>query len=411
MRWVIAGALFIATALNYADRQVLGIMAGTLQQHLHWTEVQYGNIVMAFTAAYSIGLLVFSPVIDKVGTRIGYALSVAWWSVAGTFHAAVSTTMGFGVARFFLGLGEAGNFPAAIATVTESFPREERALAVGIFNGGSNVGAILVPLVVPFMVLHFGWRSAFLLTPVVGLTWAALWYIFYRRPAASSDLDEAEQANALNGNASPVAAKLSWKSALLYRQTWALCIARFLTDPVWWFYLYWTPKYLSAKHGISLGAVGLPLIIIYLSADAGSLTGGWLSSGLIKRNVSINAARKIAILVSALLVLPMAFEANTSVMWKAVLVISLAAAGHQGWAANMFASISDMYPQRMVGSITGLAGFAGSLGGIVAASAIGLLLQKFGSYTPIFIYAGVSYLLVLCILQIMIPRIEPIHAS
>jgi ACS family hexuronate transporter-like MFS transporter len=407
LRWMVCGMLFVATALNYADRQLLGILAEPLRHEFGWSESDYGLIVAAFTAAYAIGVLGFGPIIDRIGTRMGYALAVAWWSVAGALHAATSSVLAFGAARFLLGLGEAGNFPAAVKTVAEWFPLKERALAMGIFNCGSNVGAILVPLIVPWIVIHMGWRPAFLVTPLIGLCWVLGWLLLYRPATDHAWLTE-EERRYIQSDTEEQSLGISWRTALLYRQTWAWCIARFLTDPVWWFFLYWIPKYLYIKQGMTLGRIGGPLVIIYLAADAGSIFGGWLSSFLLRRGRSVNAARKLAILVCALMVTPLALAANTAETWKAVLILSLATAGHQGWAANMFASISDMYPKKAVGSITGIAGFAGALGGMIVASVTGFTLQATGSYVPMFIYAGFSYLLILCILQLMIPRIEPI---
>jgi len=410
LRWWICALLFLATTLNYVDRQILGILAAPLQKEVGWSEAEYGWIVTAFSAAYAIGLLGVGPIIDRIGTRLGYALSVGWWSVAAALHAAASSVLGFGAARVVLGAGQAGNFPAAVKTVAEWFPRKERALAVGVFNCGSNVGAILTPLLVPWMALHLGWRAAFFFTGIAGLLWVPAWLLVYRPPAAHPWLRPAE-ARWIASDPQVPQPKVPWRSLLRYRQTWALLIARFLTDPVWWFYLYWVPKYLNTRHGLTLDRIGMPVVVIYLLADAGSLFGGWISSRLIRVGWTINRARKAAILICALLVTPLAFAANTADTWTAVLVIGLAAAGHQGWAANMFAMISDLYPQPAVSSMTGIAGFGGSVGGMLAAGTTGLVLEATGSYVPMFVYAGFSYLLILTILQVMIPCIAPIDVE
>ena len=290
-RWTVCAMLFLATTVNYVDRQILGILAGPLQSALGWTESQYGLIVTAFQIAYAIGLLGFGRVIDTVGTRTGYAVAIGLWSLAATAHGFVRSVFGFGVARFFLGLGEAGNFPAAVKAVGEWFPPNERAFAVGLFNSGSTVGAITTPLIVPWIALRYGWQWAFIVTGLVGLFWVPLWLVFYRRsgPYAGAEVTPG---------------RTGWLSLLGYRQTWALLIARFLTDPVWWFYLFWGPKFLQSRFGLTLGQIGPPLVGIYLISNAGGLFGGWLSSTLLKRGMSVDAARKLAILACALLVVP-----------------------------------------------------------------------------------------------------------
>lgn len=397
-RWTVCALLFLATTVNYVDRQILGILAGPLQSSLGWTESEYGYIVTAFQIAYAIGLLGFGRVIDVAGTRIGYSLAIGLWSLAATAHGFVRSVFGFGVARFFLGLGEAGNFPAAVKAAGEWFPPNERAFAIGVFNSGSTVGAIATPLIVPWIALTYGWQWAFIATGLVGLVWVPLWLALYRRPGPYAGSTSAPQ-------------QAGWLSLLAYRQTWALVIARFLTDPVWWFYLFWGPKFLQSRFGLKLDQIGLPLVGIYLISNLGGLLGGWLSSTLIKRGMTVNAARKLAILASALLVVPVSFSTLMSNTWIAVLVLGLAAAGHQGWASNLFAAIADMYPPRAVASATGLSGFGGSIGGMIAASGAGILLEKTGSYAIPFAYAGISYLLILLIIHVMIPKIAPIESE
>jgi len=396
-RWTVCGLLFLATAINYVDRQILGILAGPLQASFGWTESEYGLIVTAFQLAYAAGLLGFGRVIDALGTRAGYSLAIGLWSLAATAHGFAQSVFGFGAARFFLGLGEAGNFPAAVKAAGEWFPPKERAFAAGVFNSGSTAGAILTPLLVPWIAIRFGWQWAFIATGTVGLLWVPLWLWLYRKPGPyAGRATEAEQA--------------SWLSLLGCRETWALLIARFLTDPVWWFYLFWGPKFLQSRFGLALDQISLPLAGIYLIGNAGGLFRGWLSSAMLKRGFSLNSARKLAILGCAMLAVPVSFCTFVSSTWMAVAVIGLAAAAHQGWASNLFAAIADLYPARAVASATGLSGFGGSIGGMLAASGAGFLLEKTGSYAIPFAYAGVSYFLILLLLHVMIPRIAPIAA-
>ncbi|MCU0246789.1 MAG: MFS transporter [Bryobacter sp.] len=390
-RWTVVALLFAATTINYIDRQVLGLLAPALQKDIGWSESEYGYVVTAFSAAYALGLVVFGRIIDRAGTRIGFVIAISIWSLAATLHAAARSVLGFAGARFLLGLGEAGNFPAANKAVAEWFPREERAFAVGLFNCGSNVGALLTPLAVPWITLHYGWRTAFLVTGLLGFVWLIAWLALYReRPQ-------------------PAQAGIPWSRLIEHRAVWAIVICRFLTDPVWWFYLYWAPKFLHSRHGLDLSQLGPPLVVIYLAADGGSILGGWLSSYWIRRGWTPNRARKLAILVCALLVTPAVFAARVTELWQAVLILSLAAAGHQGWASNMFALISDIFPARAVSSVTGICGFGGAIGGIFAASATGLLLEWTGSYHLVFLFAGTSYLLILAILHAMVPRVRPLE--
>lgn len=387
-RWTVVALLFAATTINYIDRQVLGLLAPVLETEIGWSEAEYGLVVSSFSAAYALGLLIFGRFIDRIGTRAGYAAAIAIWSVAAMAHAGARSAVGFAAARFGLGLGEAGNFPAANKAVAEWFEGKDRAFAVGLFNCGSNVGAILTPLAVPWITMKYGWQAAFLSTGALGIVWLASWLVLYReRP-------QAQQAG------------VSWRVLLKHRAVWALVICRFLTDPVWWFYLYWAPKFLHSKHGLDLMQLGPPLIVIYLAADGGSLFGGWLSSHWIRCGWTPNKARKLAILVCALMVAPAALAPRAAELWQAVLLISLAAAGHQGWAANMFALISDIFPARAVSSVTGISGFGGALGGIFAAGATGFLLEATGSYQIMFLFAGSSYLVILGILHALVPRVE-----
>lgn len=395
-RWVVCALLFCATTINYMDRQILGILAGTLEREIGWTESEYGFIVTAFQAAYAAGLLAFGRILDRIGTRTGYVLAIGIWSVAAAAHGAARSALGFGLARGALGFGEAGNFPAAVKAVSEWFERRERAFAIGLFNSGSNIGAIITPLAVPWITLRYGWRWAFILTGGVGLLWVFAWLLIYR-PRRLAQLATQEST-----------AAVPWRSLLGLRETWAFLLARFLTDPVWWFYLYWVPKFLHSKHGLTLMQLGTPLIVIYSAASAGSVFGGWLSSSLMRQGWSTNAARKVAILVCALMVTPMIFGAIVSGTWTAVLILSLATAGHQGWAANMFACLSDLFPKNAVSTVVGITGFGGSLGGMLVATATGFILQATGSYVPVFVWAGLAYLFVLGLIHVMIPQIRPV---
>ena len=408
-RWIICALLFFATTINCIDRQVIGILAPTLGKEIGWNEKQYGNIVTCFQIAYAIGLLLSGPLIDRLGTRLGYALALVAWSVAAMGHGLVRSVMGFGLMRFALGLGEAGNFPAAIKTVAEWFPRKERAFATGIFNAGSNVGAIVAPLTVPWIALHWGWPWAFYLTGAIGLLWLVFWLPLYRPAQEHPRVSPAELAYILSDPAEPTT-PIPWLRLLPHRQTWAFVVGKFLPDAVWWFYLFWAPKFLNNNFGVDLKKVGLPLVIIYLIADVGSIGGGWLSSTLIKRGWSVNAARKIAMLICAACIVPVTFAPLAKNLWVAVGLISLAAAAHQGWSANIFTFASDMFPRRAVGSVVGIGGFAGAVGGIILSQVIGTVLQSTGgNYVPIFVIAACAYLSALLIIQLLAPRLQPVN--
>ena len=405
-RWVICGLLFFAATVNYIDRQVIGILKPTLQSEIGWTEVQYSWIVFFFQAAYAVGLLLVGRLMDRFGTRKGFSFAVVFWSLAAMAHALVHSVMGFSVARFMLGLGEAGNFPASIKTVAEWFPKKERALATGIFNSGTNIGALVTPLVVPWITLTWGWQAAFITTGALGFLWLAAWLLLYRRPEEHPKLSRAELAYIQSDPADPVV-KVPWAKLLPHRQTWAFAIGKFLTDPVWWVYLFWLPDFLNKRHGLSLKDFGLPLVIVYVMADVGSIGGGWLSSTLIKRGWSVNAGRKTAMLVCALCVTPIVFAAQAPNLWVAVGLIGLAAAAHQGWSANIFTMTSDMFPRKAVGSVVGIGGMAGAVGGMLIARLVGEILQRTGSYVPIFLIAASAYLVALLVIQLLVPRLEP----
>ncbi|MFZ2491769.1 MAG: MFS transporter [Thermoanaerobaculia bacterium] len=405
VRWIVCGLLLLATTINYIDRQVLGILAPTLQKEIGWNEVQYGYIVTAFQAAYALGLLLVGRVLDLIGTKLGFAVAIVFWSVSAMAHALARTPIGFGMARFGLGLGEAGNFPAAIKTVAEWFPKRARALATGIFNSGSNVGAIIAPAVVPWIALTWHWQAAFVITGAIGFLWLGLWLWLYQPPEKHKRLTKAEL-DYIRSDPAEATTKIPWLSLAGLRQTWAFSLGKFMTDPVWWFYLYWIPKFLNEKHGLTLGKLGPPLIVIYVVADIGSIGGGWLSSSLIKRGWTINAARKTAMLVCALAVTPIIFASEVKSVWSAVALISLAAAAHQGWSANLFTTASDMFPRRAIGSVVGMGGMAGAIGGMLIATGTGHLLQLTGNYHLVFIIAGLAYLLALGVIHVLAPRLE-----
>jgi ACS family hexuronate transporter-like MFS transporter len=415
-RWVICGLLFFATTVNYVDRQVLGILSKDLKLAIGWTEVDYGNIVAAFNAAYAFGLLLAGRLMDRIGTRIGYAAAIVWWSLAAMSHALAHTPFGFGVARAALGIGEAGNFPAAIKTVAEWFPKKERAFATGLFNAGSNVGAIVAPLTVPWIAMHLGWRWAFILTGAIGFAWLVFWLPIYKRPEQHPKVTPAELDHIQSDPPDPPAMKVPWVSLIPHRQTSAFAIGKYLTDPVWWFYLYWIPNFFRDNHGLDLTTIGPPLIAIYLIADIGSIGGGWLSSTFIKRGWSINRSRKTAMLICALMVTPIIFAANVKNLWAAVALIGLAAAAHQGWSCNLFTTTSDMFPRQAVGSVVGIGGMAGALGGATMAVATGYILQSTGqNYSIVFTIAGTLYLIALLVIHLLAPNLEPVadveHAS
>ncbi len=408
-RWIICGLLFAATTINYMDRQILGILASTLQKEIGWSELAYGHIVTAFQAAYAIGMVLFGRVIDRVGTRHGYALAMAFWSVAAMGHALVRSVVGFGVARFALGFGEAGNFPAAVKAVAEWFPRRERALATGLFNSGSNIGAVLAPAVVPWLTLRYGWQAAFMVIGASGFVWLVFWALLYQAPQASSRVSTDELALIHSDPPEPPGENIPWHSLLKYRQTWAFIVGIAFSAPIWWFYLYWLPKFLNQQHGLDLAGLGPPLILIYSLTCGGSIGGGWLSSRLLRAGWSVNASRKSAMLVCALCVMPVMFAARASNVWIAASLIGLAAAAHQGWAANLFTMVSDMFPKRAVASVVGLGGLAGSCTAMLFAESAGLVLHTTGSYWSLFVIAGCAYPLALAIMHVLAPRMRPVE--
>ncbi len=405
-RWAIVALLFFATTINYIDRQIIGILKPTLAKELHWDEIDYSNIVLSFQFAYAIGLLLVGRLMDWLGTKKGFTLAIIFWSIAAMTHALAKSVTGFAAARFALGLGESGNFPAAIKTVAEWFPKKERAFATGIFNAGSNVGAVIAPIIVPWITITYGWQEAFIITGAIGFLWLGFWWMLYYHPNEHPKVTKAELAHIQSDPEEPTT-KIPWRSLFPHRQTWAFAIGKFMTDPIWWLYLFWVPDFLNKNHGITLLSVGLPLVVIYLVADVGSIGGGWLSSHFIKKGWTINKSRKTAMLICAIAVVPIVFASMTSNLWVAVGLVSIAAAAHQGWSANIFTIASDMFPRRAVGSVVGIGGMAGALGGMVVAKAVGYILEWTGSYFLIFVIAGSMYLIALLIIHLLVPNLEP----
>lgn len=406
VRWTICALLFFATTINYVDRQVLSLLAQTLEQRIGWTVIQYSNITSAFTAAYALGMLGAGRLLDKYGTRIGFAIAITVWSFAAMLHAAAATALTFGIARALLGLGEAANFPACIKTVAQWFPKRERAEATGIFNAGSNVGAIVAPLAVPWLAINYGWQSAFVITGALGFIWLAIWLVMYHPPEEHPAVSSTELA--LIQSDPPDAAKsYPWARLFPHRETWSFAIGKFLTDGVWWFYLFWLPLYLQETFHLSLARITIPIMIVYNASTVGSLFGGWLSSSRIKRGWSVNAARKTAMLTCALAVVPVIYAPYSNNMWVVVALVSIATAAHQGWSANLYTTVSDTFPRFAVGSVVGIGGAAGALGGVLVQKAAGYVKAWTDGYFPMFLFCGLAYILALAIIQALSPKLAP----
>jgi MFS transporter, ACS family, aldohexuronate transporter len=429
-RWMICALLFFAATINYIDRQVIGILKSTLQGEFGWTERDYAAIVFTFQLAYAIGLLGTGPIMDRIGVRKGYAIAVILWSFAAVAHAFahffngifptvfldastgltyVSLTgaaAGFAIARFMLGLGEGGNFPAAIKATAEWFPKKERAFATGIFNSGTNIGALVTPLVVPWITVNWGWEWAFISTGLLGFFWVGWWLLSYEVPEKHPKVTPAELAH-IRSDPPEAITPVPWSKVAGYRQTWAFAIGKFMTDPIWWLYLFWIPDFLQRNYGLDLKSIGLPIVVIYLVADVGSIGGGWLSSQLLKRGWSANAARKTTMLICALCVVPIIFASKAANLWVAVGLVAIAAAAHQGWSANLYTLVSDTFPRQAVASVVGFGGMAGAVGGMLIAKVTGNLLEFTGSYVPVFMIAAFAYLTALAIVHALVPRLDP----
>jgi ACS family hexuronate transporter-like MFS transporter len=409
-RWRIVVLLFFATTINYIDRQVIGILKPFIAEDLNWSEDDYGYIVSAFQIAYAIGLVITGRYLDKAGTRLGYLWAVIVWSIAGIAHAAALGVYSFALARAALGIGESANFPAAVKTVAEWFPKKERAFATGLFNSGATIGAIIAPVIVSAITLAFGWRWAFIVTGALGFLWIGFWLAFYHSPSEHPKLTSEEFKYINQDDDSTVANQnMRWSELLKYKQTYAICATRFISDWIWWFFLFWIPDFLNKTQNINLKEMVLPLIVIYAVSSIGGISGGWISSQFIKSGKGIDFARKTTILFCALLVLPVVLVSYVSNLWIVVFLIAIAAAGHQGWASNIFSIVSDIFPKKAVGSMTGLSGFVGAIGGAFSATFVGLILEATTSYFLIFTIASVMYLINWLIIKLFIPEIKPIQ--
>jgi ACS family hexuronate transporter-like MFS transporter len=406
VRWFICALLFAIVALNYVDRQVLSVLKPTLQKDYSWSETGYGNVVFWFQAAYGVGYLAFGRIVDRIGAKAGGAIAVAIWTVSHMAHALVTSTRGFAWVRIPMGLGESGLFPCTLAAAAEWFPQRERALAIGIFNAGSNIGAVVAPFIVPIITIAWGWQMAFIVTGLFTVAWLAVWLIWYHRPRDYPGISAAELAII---EADPVAPQqpVSWSKLLTTRQSWAYIAGRFLIDPVWWTFLFWLPDFFARRYGLDLRDYGPPLVTVYILADVGSVLGGWGSSTLIKRGVAVGKSRKLAMLACAIAVLPVGFAMYASNLWLAVALIGLACAAHQGFSANLYALPSDLFPRWATGSVVGLGGLSGALGGMLMSAYAGNVLQKFGSYTPIFLFATFAYLAALLVVHLIVPDYRP----
>jgi ACS family hexuronate transporter-like MFS transporter len=413
-RWTICAMLFVATSINYMDRQVLSILKPalsgsvihlqpllpgwpTVEASIHLTDVQYGNILAAFQIAYALGVVFAGRLVDRLGCRKGYPIVTGLWSLAAMGHALVNSVLGFGIARFLLGLGESGNFPAAVKATAEWFPPKERALATGIFNSGASVGAILAPLTVPWVALHFGWRAAFLITGLFSATWIVWWSVRYRTPERAAEMCEVVTVKP---------STLAWWKLLRYRQTWGFMMGKFLTDPVWWFFLFWLPQYFNSRFKLDLSHIGLPLVVVYVSSTVGSVGGGWLPKKFVSIGMSLKSARLAAMLTCACLVVPIAVAGGLHSVWFAVALLSLAAAAHQGWSANIFTTASDMFPAEHVGTVVSFGQVAGALGGAIFQPVAGHILQLTNSFVPLFMYSASAYLVALVLLRTLAPGLK-----
>lgn len=433
-RWTICSLIFFATTINYLDRAVISLLKPELEVQFNWSESDYSDIVIAFQLAYAVGMLLAGRFVDKVGTKIGYAISLILWSIASIGHAAVRSTLGFLIARSALGISEAGNFPAAIKTTAEWFPKKERAFATGIFNSGTNIGAILAPLTVPFIAAKWGWEWAFILTGSFGFIWLIFWFIFYEIPSKSkhlskkefdyihSDLDEKEETLVSADNVlekkKEVQTRVSWFKLLKYKQTWTFVVGKFLTDPIWWFYLFWLPSFLQAQYGIGGTGLALPVALVYTMSSVGSVFGGWLPMYFIRKGWPVYRARKTSMLIYAFLVVPVVFAQllGSVDMWLAVFIIGFATSAHQAWSANIFTTVSDMFPKNTVASVTGMGGMAGAIGGILIAFFAGRLFDHFkalgnieAGYYIMFFICGSAYLIAWILMHFLAPKLNRIN--
>ena len=416
-RYRILGLLMFATTINYFDRSLIGVMAPTLEKMFEWTNSDYANIMISFKVAYAIGLLTMGGIIDRIGTKKGYTLSIVIWSVFGMLHALVRpgfSVIGFAAARFGLGIGEAGSFPAAIKTTAEWFPKKDRAFATGLFNAATSIGAIAAPFVIGWIVHENGknWQIPFLITGVLSTIWVILWLRIYKKPEVHPNVTKEELAYIQEDSEVENEEKLPWKSVLNKRQTWAFSIAK-ITDAVWYFYLFWGAKFLADSFGVNIKNIALPFFIIYILADVGSVLGGYLSGALMRKGWTVNKARKRTLLICALIILPVSFVAFTESKWVAVFLIGLAAGGHQAWSANVFTLVSDVFPKKAIASVVGIGGMVGMIAGILADMVLGSVLDTAGNsgYFWAFLIAGSLYLIVLGIVHLLMPRMTPLDEN
>jgi len=403
--------MFFATTINYMDRQMLGLLAPLLQKDIGWTQLQYAQTVMVFTVTYALGLAIFGRIADKVAEKGVYGTAMAMWSVAAMLHAVASTVPGFAAVRGFLGFSEASNFPVAIRTTALWFPKKERALATGIWNMGATVGGIVAPAFVPFVAVTWGWRAAFIIGGITGFIWLVVWMVIYRPPGANPAVSEEEFAYIQSdaGDTTPAEAKVGWLSVLRYRETWAFMVGKFMTDPIWWFYLFWLPKWLNESNHIDIQDMGVPLMVIYVMSCIGSIVAGWASSKLMARTQRPNFARKVTMLVCALCVMPIALVSQFQALWFAVLAVGLAAAAHQGWSANLVTLVSDVFPKRAVGTVIGIGGVMGMVGSFLFSGVIGETLQRTGQYWALFAAGALAYIIALAIMHVLMPRMTPVR--
>jgi ACS family hexuronate transporter-like MFS transporter len=408
-RWVICGLLFAATAINYIDRQMIGVLKPVLQGDFGWTESQYADVVFWFQAAYAIGYIGMGRFIDLAGARLGYAIAFAFWTLAHAAHGLAHGVVQFAMTRFALGIGESGNFPAGLKAVAEWFPQRERAFAIGIFNAGANVGAIVTPLLVPALTLAYGWRAAFIITGLFSLVWLIAWLLIYRKPELHPRVQAQELALIQSDPVPPSGAQVPWRRLFVVRGVWAYALPKFLTDPIWWMFLFWLPDFLGRRYGLDLKSFGPPLVAIYVLSDLGSVLGGWASSRMIRAGLTANRARKLTMLGCAIAVLPIITVQYIDSLWTAVLLIGLATAAHQGFSANLLSLPSDLFPQSAVGSVVGIGGTAGAIGGMMIAKFVGYVLDATGSYALIFATAGCAYFIALAALHVLSPRLQRVQ--
>jgi ACS family hexuronate transporter-like MFS transporter len=415
--------LFFATTINYLDRQIIGLLKPILEKEFAWTETDFAHIVMAFTAAYAVGLISFGWLIDKIGTKLGYAITIVVWSIAGMLHALARSAFGFGVARVGLGLGEAGNYPAAMKTVAEWFPKKERALATGFFNAGTSIGVVVALLVVPLILNYYGWQEVFWITGSFGFIWLIFWWIFYEVPSKQKRLSAEELAfiksgQDVEGDKTNATVAVKWQKLFLFPQTWAMITGKGLIDPIYWFFLFWLPSFFSTTFSLDLKRPSLQLMVIYAATTVGSIGGGYLSSWLIKKGWPVLKARKTVLILFAFLEVSIILAQFAKEAWVAVALISLAVAAHQAWATNVFTMASDMFPTEAVSSVVGIAGMAGAIGGILFPILIGSLLDSYkaagnlaGGYHLIFTLCGFTYLFAWTIIHLLTRKSEKVELT